>query len=91
LSLHERSDDGHEESPVEGARTIGSIARSPTTVKEDADKRRGRKERRTPSRRIRLYAAPRRFVRRMKIDDLRGTQPVLIGGTVSITQLQVKL
>jgi hypothetical protein len=36
---HERSDDGHEESTVKGALTIRSIARSPTMVKEDADKR----------------------------------------------------
>jgi hypothetical protein len=59
-------------------------------VKEDADKH-GRKERRTPSRGIRLYVAPRRFVHRAEIDDLRGTQPVLIGGTMGITQLAVKL
>ena len=38
-----------------------------------------------------LHVPPRLFVRRANFDDFRGTQPVLIGGAVSITQLQVVL
>jgi hypothetical protein len=58
-------------------------------LKEDADKRR----RRAGERRIEawLYVAPRRCVHRPNVDDLRGPQPVLIGGTVRIMQLEVKL
>lgn len=60
-------------------------------MKEDADKRTVAKSGARRVEEIRLYVAPRRFVHRADIDDFRGTQPILIGGTMSITQLQVKL
>ena len=38
-----------------------------------------------------LYVAPGRFVHGSKVDDLRSPEPILVGGEVSITQLEVEL
>ena len=71
-------------------------------MREDADKRRGRKQSErgveqsvyTCNRSIRpivLYVASSRFVHRSNGGDLRGPKPVLVGGEVGITQLEVEL